>query len=66
MLTTQTNSSNSYSMYYQAVKSRVHYGPLSTSFLEKLVELFDVNIFFETGTYLGDTIANAKKIFTEN
>lgn len=38
---------------------------LNAEFLSKLIRLFKVEIFVETGTYLGDTSAESSKLFKE-
>ncbi len=41
------------------------HGALSESFLQKLIGLFNAEIFIETGTYLGKTTENAARHFKE-
>jgi len=58
-------SSGSYDLEFQSIKENVWCGPLKSSFLKKMAELFEVDIFIETGTWRGDTLNNAKNYFKQ-
>lgn len=41
------------------------WGALEQSFMQELINTFDLNVFFETGTYEGHTALNAARCFKE-
>jgi len=52
-----------YDLEFQAVKERICFGALKASFLKKMADLFQTDIFIETGTCHGSTLDNAKNYF---
>jgi FkbM family methyltransferase len=52
---------NDYILHFQNIKSE--HGSLRTEFLREISDVFGLDTFIETGTYLGDTSHAASKIF---
>lgn len=58
----ETNIHAQHVIYFENPKLEAH---LSQRFLKKMIEIFNVTIFLETGTYTGDSTLQAAPLFKE-